>query len=157
MGKRLILILATSFGLGLSPLAPGTVGIVPGVFIALAASPLNWMWQAALALALAAAAVPICGVAEKHFGNKDDRRIVADEYLTFPLSVVGINLLAEPWLLPVAIVTHRLMDIVKIPPAWQAQKLRGGLGVALDDVVSSLYALALNHLARLVANRMIGA
>jgi len=45
----------------------------------------------------------------------------------------------------VAFVVNRLMDIVKIPPARQAQFLYGGWGIVLDDVISSLYALALNH------------
>jgi phosphatidylglycerophosphatase A len=38
------------------------------------------------------------------------------------------------------------MDIIKPPPAAQAQAIRGGTGIVLDDLFSSLYALVLNHL-----------
>ena len=102
-------------------------------------------WQAAVVVGLAALAIPICGWGEGHFGRKDDPRIVADEYLSLPICLVGLPWVEHLWLLPAAFVVHRLMDIIKPPPARQAQKLRGGLGVALDDTVSSLYALALNH------------
>jgi phosphatidylglycerophosphatase A len=37
------------------------------------------------------------------------------------------------------------MDIIKPPPARQLQALRGGWGIVADDVMSSLYALAVNH------------
>jgi phosphatidylglycerophosphatase A len=114
-------------------------------------SSLALAWQIALAVVLALIAVPICGVAEEYSARKDDGRIVADEYLTFPLCVLGLPWPAHPWLLAVAFVTNRLLDIVKPPPARQAQALHGGLGIVLDDTVSSLYALALNHIIWLVA------
>ncbi len=91
------------------------------------------------------AAIPICGQAEKYFGRKDDCRIVADEYLTFPLCVLWLPWVEHPWLLAVAFVVNRVFDVTKPPPARQAQKLGGGLGVVIDDVISSLYALAVNH------------
>jgi phosphatidylglycerophosphatase A len=132
-------------GLGYLPLASGTWGTLLGVLIAAAMGPLGWGWQALIAAVLAAAAVPICDAAEKHFETKDDGRIVADEYMTFPLCVIGLPWMTAPWLLAAAFVTHRLMDIAKPPPARQLQRLKGGAGVVIDDVIASLYALALNH------------
>lgn len=143
--KRIILLLATGFGLGLSPVASGTVGALLGVVIVIAIAPLDLAWQAVLSAGIALIAVPICGEAEKYFGKKDDRRIVADEYLTFPLCILGLPYLENLWLLSVAFLMNRLFDIIKPPPARQAQKLRGGFGIVTDDVVSCLYALALNH------------
>jgi phosphatidylglycerophosphatase A len=49
------------------------------------------------------------------------------------------------WLLGMGFVTARVLDIIKPPPARQAQNLFGGAGIVLDDAVSSLYALAVNH------------
>jgi len=146
MTRKLTLLLATGFGLGYSPLASGTAGTLPGVLIVLAMGGLPLAWQAGLALLLAASAVPLCDAAEKHFEKKDDGRIVADEYLTFPICVLGLPWQAHPWLLILAFLTHRILDIIKPPPARQVQAVRGGWGVAGDDVISSLYALALNHL-----------
>lgn len=147
------MLLATGFGLGLSPVASGTVGCLLGVGIVVAIAPLAWYWQACIAVALVLAAIPICGAAEKQFEEKDDGRIVADEYLTFPLCLLGIAWIAKPWFLVIAFVVNRALDIVKPPPAWQAQKIRGGVGVVADDVISSLYALGVNHLIWILVNR----
>lgn len=80
---------------------------------------------------------------ERQFGVKDDLRIVADEYLTFPLRMIG--LLATAGALLLAFLTHRLCDILKPPPARSLQRLPGGWGIVLDDVIASVYALALNY------------
>ena len=143
--RKLFLVLATGFGLGYSPVASGTTGSLPGVLIALAIAPLGGVWQAFVCAVLAVLAIPICDAAEHHFGRKDDGRVVADEYLTFALCLVGIPWTAHPWFLAVAFVVCRIMDILKPPPARQAQNLSGGLGIVADDVASSLYALLINH------------
>ena len=153
---RLTLLSATGFGLGLSSVASGTTGALLGIALAAALCGLSWPLQAAGAALLAAAAVPVCDRAERLLGVKDDRRIVADEYLTFPLCTIGLPWAAEPAWLAVAFVVSRVLDVVKPPPAFQAQRLPGGWGVAADDAVSSLYALAVNHLL-VWAWRTIGA
>jgi phosphatidylglycerophosphatase A len=143
--KTLVILLATGFGLGWSPLASGTVGSLPGVLVAWAVASWSLGPQILTAVILAMAAVLLCEIGEQHFGRKDDGRIVADEYLTFPICLIGIPWLSHPWFLAVAFVICRLMDIVKPPPARQAQNLTGGLGIVADDVTSSLYALLVNH------------
>jgi phosphatidylglycerophosphatase A len=138
--------IATGFGLGLSPLASGTVGSLWGVWIVWASFPrLAVAEQALLACLLALVAIPICDIAERGYGTKDDGRIVADEFLTFPLCLIGLPA-QSPVMLGAAFLTCRALDIIKPPPARQAQHLRGGLGIVLDDVISSLMSLALNHL-----------
>lgn len=138
------MLFAIGFGLGLSPVAPGTVGSIWGVLIAFAINynlPEPWL-QAAIAAVLALVSIPICAVGEKHFGTKDPHPVVADEYLTFPLCVIGLP--PVPWIFAVAFVTNRALDIVKPFPARQLQRLPGGLGITIDDVFSSLYSLAVN-------------
>ena len=66
------------------------------------------------------------------------------KYLTFPICMLGLPFV--PWVLAMAFVTNRILDILKPPPARQIQELHGGLGVVLDDLISSCYSLALNHL-----------
>ncbi|MGQ9662145.1 MAG: phosphatidylglycerophosphatase A family protein [Kiritimatiellia bacterium] len=146
--NRVLLLLATGFGLGLAPLASGTIGAVLGVVLACAAAKLSWVWlQVLVSLGLAGMAIPICDRAERLLGTKDDRRIVADEYLTFPLCTIGVPILTRPWWLLFSFVLSRLLDVLKPPPARRAQDLAGGLGIVLDDCVSSLYTLGLLHLA----------
>ena len=142
---RLVLALATGFGTGYSPFASGTVGTLPAL-------PLVWVvwqytaWPAQLFLAvvLAVLAIPICSAAERRFQTKDDGRIVADEYLTFPICMIGLPV--GPLMLAVAFVTARIFDIFKPPPVNQLQAVKGGLGIVLDDVMASFYSLAVNHL-----------
>ncbi|MDA0990480.1 MAG: phosphatidylglycerophosphatase A [Verrucomicrobia bacterium] len=150
-----LVLLANGFGLGLSPVASGTVGSIPGLLIVLALSPVPLAGQIAIAVCLAMLAIPICSAGERHYGQKDDGRIVADEYLTFPLCTLGLPVIANPWLLVFAFCSNRALDIVKPPPAQQAQSLKGGVGIVLDDVASSLYALAANHLAWFLYQRWL--
>lgn len=145
MSQRISLLFATGFGLGYAPVASGTFGTLPGILIAAALAGLSLPVAALAAGLLPLLAIPVCGAAERVFGTKDDGRIVADEYLTFPLCVIGLPWTMHPWLLGVAFVVHRVLDIIKPAPARQAQALRGGLGIVADDVISSLYALAVNY------------
>jgi phosphatidylglycerophosphatase A len=145
--QRLAVFFATGFGLGYSPVMSGTVGSIPGVIIAYYLLKQTLSWQVGVAAALALLAIPICHAAEPVFKKKDDGRIVADEYMTFPLCVIGLStaLAAHPSFWAVAFVTNRALDIIKPAPARQIQKVPGGPGIVLDDIVSSLYSLALNH------------
>lgn len=146
--KNIWVLLATGFGLGLSPVASGTFGALLGIPLAygLFTWQTDWVVQAVMCAVLALISVPICDQAEKALGGKkDDGRIVADEYLTVPLVLIGLPV-HEPIMLVVAFLTHRIFDIIKLPPARGLQVLRGGLGITIDDVFSSIYALAANWL-----------
>ena len=141
---------ATGFSIGIvSPFASGTFGSAPGVALAL------WMSaalggevaaQIAIALALAAAAVPVCGIAERVFKVKDDGRIVADEWMLYPIAVLGLPLWDKPWLAVAAFAVTRAFDIAKLPPANRLQAVPGGLGIVIDDFIANLYSLAANWL-----------
>ena len=75
-----------------------------------------------------------------------DQRIVADEFLTFPICMIGLPVTLEHWwLVAMAFLTFRICDILKPPPAHQLQRLHGGLGVVADDFFAALYSLGINH------------
>lgn len=138
--------IATGFGLGLvTPIAPGTVGSLPGVLLALWTTRQPLALQILACIGLTLLAVPICDLAERVLGKKDDGRICADEWMLFPICVIGLPLTQNLWLLPVCFVVTRVCDIIKPPPARQLQALHGGVGIVIDDLFASLYALALNH------------
>jgi len=146
LSQRLILVVATGFGLGYAPIASGTFGSLAGVPLALGLARFTVWWQVAGALALALLAIPVCDAAERLLGGrKDDGRIVADEWLLLPLGVIGLPLTEHPWLLIPAFLVARICDIVKPPPARGLQRLHGGVGIVIDDLVAALYALAINH------------
>lgn len=155
---RFTVALATGFGLGFSPFASGTVGSLWGPLIVwgMHAIELKLVAQIVVAVVLALVAIPICDVAEKVYGKKDDGRIVADEFLTFPICMLGLPFSMEFWwVLPMCFVTNRIFDILKLPPARGLQDLHGGFGIVIDDVIACVHSLIVNHLLFYVATHYV--
>lgn len=146
-GKRLAVAVANGFGLGNARYASGTVGSLLGIPLVFAISSLHgrlW-WQIGICAALVALAIVVCDIAERHYGEKDDGRIVADEWMLYPIGVIGIQLVGMPWWhMLVYFAVIRFFDIVKLPPANRLQAIDGGLGVVADDFAANLYSLAAN-------------
>ncbi len=132
-----IRVLATGFGTGLSPFAPGTMGTLAGVLICLASSPLPWLFRLFFVVAISAVSIYVAGEAEKLYGNTDDQRIVIDEIAGYqvamlPVAVTGLHLLT-------AFVLFRIFDIWKPFPLKHFQKFPGGWGVVADDLGAGVY------------------
>lgn len=139
--------LGTGCGLGLiAPFAPGTLGSLPGVGFALLLAMLNLpIWGTIIICAVATlVAVPICTRCERILMKKDDGRITADEWMLYPIALIGIPILEHPWLILVTFVVIRILDILKLPPASTVQYLPEGWGIVADDFISQLFALAVN-------------
>ena len=141
MNEKLIKLLATGFGAGLAPVAPGTIGTLVGVGICFICWPLPWLLRLLIVIVLAAFSIYVAGLAEKIYRKKDDQRIVIDEIAGFqvamlPVAITGLHLL-------VGFVLFRIFDILKPFPLRDLQKMSGGLGIVLDDVAAGIYAGAL--------------
>jgi len=143
---RLLLVVATGAGAGLAPVAPGTAGAAVGVALfALLAGLGPWLYALAV-LALLSLGVRAADEAERAYRRKDDGRIVIDEVVgqllaLAPLSAPG---LAAGWLPVVTgFVAFRVFDVWKPPLARRAERLGGGAGVMLDDVVAGACAAPL--------------
>ena len=147
--RRICVLVASGFGIGLVvPFAPGTFGSLPGVALAYATTRLPLYAQIAACTALALLAIPVCGVAERALGIKDDGRISADEWMLFPIALIGIPLASLPWWsMVVFFCIVRFVDIVKPWPCRTLQALPGGRGIVADDFVANLYSLAANWAA----------
>jgi phosphatidylglycerophosphatase A len=127
--------LAFGFGAGLLPVAPGTWGSLLAVFLYWWLPPLP---LTGLALVFVAGCV-ICGTSARRLGVHDHGGIVFDEFVGqwLVLTVTPHTLL---WYL-LAFVLFRSMDIWKPWPIREADhRLRGGLGIMLDDVLAAGYA-----------------
>jgi phosphatidylglycerophosphatase A len=135
-------LVATSMGAGFVPKAPGHSGTLTAV-------PLAWALARAGRWALVAGLVVVSLVgwwAAELFGRasgkEDDQRIVIDEvagYLTTLLLVpcTPVNLI-------LAFILFRLFDVTKPPPIRQLdEKIGGGLGVMVDDLMAGVYAGAI--------------
>lgn len=129
---------ALGFGAGLAPKAPGTVGTLVAfpLYALLAGSPFFWLW----ALAFLLLGVWVCEVAGRNLGVPDHGGIVWDEVAAF-LCVLPF----APQTLPgfvLAFALFRLFDIWKpFPIGWCDARVKGGLGVMLDDVLAAVYAV----------------
>lgn len=149
--------LATGFGFGFSPVLPGTAGALWGLPLAWAVMQIpSLAAQITACAALTLLAVPLCAAAEKQLAKgKDPACIVADEYLTLPICFLGLPF--TPGILITGFVLHRIFDITKPPPIHQLQRIKGGAGIVMDDLLAALFALACNHLLyRLVLPAIIG-
>ncbi|MDR5907407.1 phosphatidylglycerophosphatase A [Franzmannia qiaohouensis] len=138
MLEGILIAVGTGFGLGTLPLAPGTFGSLLGL-------PLAW-WllryplaiQATLAALLVAVAIPLCHYAALAVGGGDPSQIVADEFLLFPLAVLGLQAARNPWVMASAFLLFRLFDILKPPPIHWVESWHGGLGIVADDALAAL-------------------
>jgi len=134
-------LLAFGFGAGLSPFAPGTMGTliaIPFVFGLKSLSPaVFWL----VLLALFFLGVAICGMVSRRLGVHDHGGIVWDEMVGYWISVAFVPL-QWGWLLA-AFLLFRLFDILKPWPIRQLdQKVSGGFGIMLDDVVAALFTVS---------------
>ncbi len=127
--------------MGRAPLAPGTVASALTV-AALWLLNLSPIALTAVLIAVTALGTWASDEAERALGGgKDPGAIVVDEVAGMTLSVLVLPQTAP--VLAVAFLLFRVFDVTKPFPANVAQRLRGGLGVMVDDLIAGLYALLL--------------
>ncbi len=85
-----------------------------------------------------------CQKGEEIFKEKDNQRIVIDEIAGFLLA----NFLSPPGLkaTAAAFLLFRFFDIIKVFPAKRAERIEGGVGIILDDLVAGLYTFLILRL-----------
>ncbi|MGH7392186.1 MAG: phosphatidylglycerophosphatase A family protein [Candidatus Rokuibacteriota bacterium] len=145
---RVALAVATVGGAGYSPVAPGTAGSAVGALI-LWLVPFSRAGLVLFFIAVTAAGIWAAHRAERVLAAKDPGAIVIDEVAGMTLSVLLFPL--TPGVLVAAFVLFRLCDVVKPPPARASQRLGGGVGVMIDDLIAGLYALGALAALRAVA------
>ena len=138
--------IATCGGVGYFPVAPGTAGSVVGLVLvaALGRLPVETPWLSVL-LGGAAVGVFILGVwaasqAESFFGRTDPGQVVIDEVAGQVITFLASPAASWKWLLA-GFIMFRVFDILKPFPAGRAERLPGGWGIMLDDVVAGGYGL----------------
>ncbi len=140
-----ILFLATGFGVGYSPMAPGTLGSLLAIpihyFLSNIPSPI---YEITL-IGYFFFSIWISNDAERMLGKRDDQRIVIDEIVGYQFSMLWISKMSP--LILVGFFLFRLFDILKpFPIRHLERRLKGGMGVVLDDVIAGIYVNLLLHL-----------
>lgn len=149
--NRLKLALVSCGFLGCAPVAPGTFGTLGGVVIAwaLAGTTPYAVWVLVAAAAVYALGAPLGGWAERYAGRKDPGIYVLDEVVGYLVTIAWTS--GPSWLaLLVAFFVFRLFDILKPWPARRMERIPGGHGILLDDVVAGVYGLLVMAAVRLV-------
>jgi phosphatidylglycerophosphatase A len=145
-------LIATGFGLGLLPFAPGTWGSLAALAVGWSIRTLFGVPGLSLAfLGMLGGGWWAAGTVSKASGLRDPAAIVVDEIAGQWLVLLGLVLLgpvplAAPndivaWVL--AFLLFRLFDIWKPwPVRWADSRLAGGFGIMLDDLLAAGYAVA---------------
>ena len=143
-------LLAFGFGSGLAPVAPGTAGSLVGLVLAWSTLDLPIAARLLVAIALLLSGIWICGEAARRIAVHDHPGIVWDEIAGIYLAL----LVAPPsiWAWALGFGLFRLFDIWKPWPIRDLDhRLKGGLGIMLDDLVAALYtALILGFVGSLM-------
>lgn len=144
-------LLAFGFGAGLSPKAPGTVGTLVAVPIyCLLAANLSLPVYAIVTILFIVAGCWICGKTARDLGVHDHGGIVWDEIAGFMCALLGLPL---HWInVVLAFALFRLFDIWKPwPISWLDRRVKGGVGIMLDDVAAGLLSCVCIHLVWRIA------
>jgi phosphatidylglycerophosphatase A len=130
-------VIASVFGVGYIPFAPGTFGSAAGLL-------LWWLLPATpLAQGVAIVALFVIGswsasAAERYFGKTDPRHVVIDEVMGM---LITLFLVPVGWRAAIGgFLLFRLFDVVKPWPSNRFEKLHGGVGVMADDGMAAIYA-----------------
>jgi len=135
-------IIATVFGLGYVPPAPGTLA-------SLAAALLYFFWlhalpfpiYAGLVLLLIGLAVAVSSVQARTMNEKDPGAIVIDEVCGQLATLCLVPATAVHVL--AGFILFRIFDILKPFPVRRAERLPGGWGIVVDDLAAAAYGAAL--------------
>jgi phosphatidylglycerophosphatase A len=131
-------VVATAFGSGYSPVAPGTAGSAVGLLLFWPMAALPWAWLLGASAVLFVVGSLAAGRVARRVGLKDPGIVVVDE-------VVGqwVTLSALPFTPVTAalgFLLFRAMDIAKPWPARDLERVPGGWGIMADDVAAGVYA-----------------
>ena len=134
-------LIATWFGCGYSPKAPGTAGALTAILIAWPLALAGFTGRGFLILSLAALwpAIAAAGVVARERAQKDPQIIVVDEVLGQWLTLAGASRINWRSLV-LALVLFRIFDILKPPPIRLIEQAPGGAGIVLDDMMAGVYA-----------------
>jgi phosphatidylglycerophosphatase A len=146
--RRAAKLLATWFGCGLAPKAPGTVGSIGALPLNMVLRRINPVAHGALVLGITAVGIWCADEMADELGVEDPQIVVIDEVAgaLIAMGMVRRRSLSTQLL---ALALFRVFDITKPGPVGAAERARPpGLGIMLDDVVAGLMAGFLTRWAR---------
>ncbi|OIP61418.1 MAG: phosphatidylglycerophosphatase A [Nitrospirae bacterium CG_4_9_14_3_um_filter_53_35] len=146
---RIILFFASGFLSGYAPLASGTAGTLVGIAIFILLNQFPLKLYGILTSAIVFFGVWLSSRAEAILGEKDSGVIVIDEIAGFLITMFALPMTWQT--IVIGFFVFRAFDIFKPFPIRRIdQRVPGGWGVMLDDVLAGVYANLTIHLLRRV-------
>ena len=131
--------IAFGFGSGLLPKAPGTWGTLVAIPVYLLLANTPWYIYLTITLVAFLLGIFVCNIVSQALGEHDYPGIVWDEVVGYLLTMF----LAPSGLIWVVagFILFRIFDIWKPQPIrWVDERVHGGLGIMLDDVLAAIPA-----------------
>ena len=136
--------IATLGGIGLFPIAPGTVGSIFGWIIFIVLS--HYIEMIFATIFIVFLSIYVSNVASKDLVNKDHKSIIVDELAGIWLAMIPVIYIAssqyERTLYAVlTLIFFRLFDILKpYPISYVDKNFKDGFGIVLDDLIAGIFA-----------------
>jgi phosphatidylglycerophosphatase A len=131
-------IIATWFGCGMVPKAPGTMGSIGAIPLYLLAARAGREGVAAAALAVTAVGIWAASAVARDLGKKDPQIVVVDEVAGVLITMLPMAHVSWRAVL-VGFMLFRLFDVTKPWPIRRFESLPGGWGIVMDDVVAGVF------------------
>ena len=134
-----IYFIAFGFGSGLMPLVPGTWGTLAAIPLYLLIAGMSWITYLTLTVVAFILGVLVCDKVSADLGLHDYSGIVWDEVVGYLLTMF-LAPISVLWMV-IGFVLFRIFDIWKPQPIrWVDERIHGGLGIMLDDVLAAIPA-----------------
>jgi len=141
ISRFFIISIATWFGCGFMPFAPGTFASIATVPLLFLLKDVSLSGRIAILLFFIILGTLVSHYAQHIFRGEDPSEIVIDEVVGMLFSCLFVPFNWKYIL--ILFILFRLLDITKPFPIGQAEKLKGGLGIMLDDIIAGAISYAL--------------
>jgi phosphatidylglycerophosphatase A len=135
---KIVFLLSTWMGTGLIPPVPGTMGTLGAIPLVILFSYAGNLLQSLLIILFVVISIWASEKRSKQLNQEDPSQVVIDEVAGFLVTLLFLSLTWENLIL--GFVLFRLFDIFKPFPIRKLERLKGGLGIVMDDLLAGVYA-----------------
>jgi len=144
--NKIILIFTTLFGIGYSPIAPGTIGsIFSIVFLYFLIKFVSYSFLVIIFLIILFTSLKLIEKYSNLLKSHDSSTIVIDEFLGIFLIILFYDYLKftnDFIMFLLILILFRFFDILKIFPInWVDKNIKNSFGVVLDDLLAGVYSI----------------
>ena len=144
--NKIISIFTTLFGIGYSPIAPGTMGsIFSIIFLYFLIEFVSYSFLVIIFLIILFASLKLIEKYSNLLKSHDSSTIVIDEFLGIFLIILFYDYLKftnDFIMFLLILILFRFFDILKIFPInWVDKNIKNSFGVVLDDLLAGVYSI----------------